>query len=258
VTDTLQDIIQGLGLLPSSVADVYAEMLRHAARAVGQAAVSAAPADVAGGVSAVVSPPPSIEPAQAVLAAADAECRRGVAEPGTPNMPNGATIIDDYIRGPMGLGWNTCDVKTWKPGVPYTRNGQFAWCGAFAARCWAAAGLKLALRQKYLAGTGRLYRWAHADGSARLVAPRDLRPGDIAVVGPLGSGDGEHITIVSKVGDTSIWSYEGNAHGNGSVLGAPWYEGVVKQTRPFADPSLPKAKYRVLYGVRPLASDLVA
>ena len=251
----IQDVIQALGLLPPDVADRYSEALRHAVRAVGQLAVSAAP----DGVSTAYAESPVVAeraftPAELVLRAADAELRRGVAEPGTAGMPNGATIIDDYIRGPMGLGWNTCDVKTWKPGVPYTRNGQFAWCGAFAARCWAAAGLKLALRQKFLAGTGRLYRWAKSDGGARWVPPRDLQTGDIAVVGTFGSGDGEHITIVNQVSAGEITTYEGNAHGAG--VDGRRYEGVVTQSRPFDAPGLPRAKYRVLYGVRPLAEDL--
>lgn len=251
----IQDIIQGLGLLPPAAADLYAEALRHAVRAVGQVALSSAPDGVEMPYAVRPSDGPSaFTPAELVLRAAREEWLRGVAEPGTEGMPNGATIIDDYIRGPLGLGWSTADVKTWKPGVPYTRNGQFAWCGAFTARCWAAAGLKLALRQKHLAGTGRLYRWAHADGSARLVNPRGLQPGDIAVVGALGSVDGEHIVIVNQVFAGEITTYEGNAHGAG--IDGRRYEGVVTQSRPFDAPGLPRAKYRVLYGVRPLSEDL--
>lgn len=254
----IQDIIQSLGLLPLGVAELYSEALRHAARALGQVAVSAAPDGVAlPYVPPIQTPdtmPNALDAGERVLQAAHREWLRGVAEPGTSGMPNGAAIIDDYIRGPLGLGWNTADVKTWKPGVPYTRNGQFAWCGAFAARCWAAAGLKLALRQKHLAGTGRLYRWAKSDGGARFVPPGELRPGDIAVVGPDGSGDGEHITIVDAVNAGTISTYEGNAHGIG--IDGLRYEGVIVSKRPFADQPLPKAKYRVLYGVRPLDEDL--
>lgn len=248
----IQDVIQALGLLPPAVAEQYAESLRHAVRAVGQAALSGTSSPAA----TLAGPPPAaaagfVAPPAVVLAAARAEMQRGVAEPGTEGMPNGAPIIDSYIRGPLGLAWTTCDVKTWKPGVPYTRNGQFAWCGAFAAFCWGEAGLKVALRQKHLAGTGRLYRWAH--GTERWVKPRDLQPGDIAVVGPQGSGDGEHITIVREVRANVIETYEGNAHGLG--IGGKRYEGVVVQVRPF-DPPAPQT-YRVLYGVRPLGEDLV-
>ena len=251
----IQDVIQALGLLPPAVAEQYAESLRHAVRAVGQAALSTSDPPLAKVADSLQPQSAAIaalaSPSVVVLVAARAEMRRGVAEPGTDGMPNGAPIIDSYIRGPQGLAWTTCDVKTWKPGVPYTRNGQFAWCGAFAAFCWGEAGLKADLRQKHLAGTGRLYRWAH--GTARWVKPRDLRPGDIAVVGPEGSGDGEHITIVREVRANVIETYEGNAHGLG--IDGKRYEGVVVQVRPF-DPPAPQT-YRVLYGVRPLAEDLV-
>lgn len=247
----MQDVIQALGLLPPPVAEMYAEMLRHAVRAAGQAVLSSDALPPAAPAKEVEPHPIPASPASVVLAAARCEFARGVAEPGTAGMPNGADVIDTYIRGPLGLAWNTCDVKTWKPNVPYTRNGQFAWCGAFAARCWAEAGLKVDLRQKHLAGTGRLYRWAH--GTERWVKPRDLRPGDIAVVGPEGSGDGEHITIVREVRANVIETYEGNAHGLG--IKGNRYEGVVVQVRPFDADA--RQTYRVLYGVRPLPEDLV-
>ena len=249
----LQDVIQALGLLPPAVAEQYEESLRHALRAVGQATLSVVKAPTSDGVFA--PPPAAPDPAAVVLATAEAEWLRGVAEPGTAGMPNGATVIDGYIRGPQGLAWNTCDVPpkgSWRPNIPYTFNGQFAWCLAGAAFCWCAAGLKLAIRQKHIAGTGRIYSWAR--GTERMIAPKDARPGDIGIFGPLGSGDGEHGTILrtGPKADGTVDTFEFNAKGKGPAGNT--YEGVVTRSRPLAHrtPSV----YRLLYCVRPLAEDL--
>jgi hypothetical protein len=241
-------VADALAALPTYLAGPLGDFLRRQARANGivlQGLVDP------GEAPASIPAPVAADPAAVVLATAHAEWLRGVVEPGTPGMTSGASIIDGYIRGPQGLGWPTCDIKTWKPGVPYTRNGAFQWCGAFAAFCWGAAGLSPAARYKRLPGTPRLLAWAR--GTDRLIRPADLRPGDIAVVGPQGDVDGEHIVIVRGVnpGD-SILTYEGNAKGpipSGAIV-----EGVISRSRPFfhATPSV----YRVLYGVRPLAEDM--
>ena len=201
------------------------------------------------------SPPPrpipqitKRSPGELVVSAAEAEWRRGVREPVTPG-DNYATIIDGYIRGPHGLGWNTTDVRTWKSGVPYMKNLDFQWCGAFAAYCWSAVGLKASLRRDHLAGTDRLWSWAR--GTQRLIENwRTLQPGDIMVVGHGSKIPGGHITLVretpSRIGP--ILTYEGNAMGEG-INGAR-YEGVVKNAR-LIDPA-PHAQ-TFCFGVRPLA-----
>lgn len=154
---------------------------------------------------------------------------------GAPNQ------IDDFIRGDYGLGWSTADAINWTPHQPYTHNGQFQWCGAFAAYCWGHAGLKASIRKTDMASTWRLYKWAGLNGSdpsGRVVTmPGDLLPGDILVVSRGKKKQGEHICLVERVDHEAklIHTIEGNARGvgpDGTV-----YEGVVKRTRPW-----PKSK----------------
>lgn len=198
-------------------------------------------------------PATSPDTATAVLAAAAAEWARDVRE---PPHPGGAARIDTYIRGPQGLGWGSVEVGPGaRPGIPYTRNRQFEWCGAFAAFCYGAAGLKRIHRLKRLASTYRLWVWSAEDNAARHVDPEDLQPGDIVVMGPAGDRDGAHIAICATAPDGgTITTVEGNAYGAGPTVAR--IEGVVRQVRPLAGaPGLFSADYRVLFGVRPLASD---
>lgn len=154
---------------------------------------------------------------------------------------NGKATIDVYIRSADGLGW------TWEP--VYQHNGQFQWCGAFAAWCWAS--VKLELRKEHFASTYRLRRWARSTG--RYIEPRELEVGDVAVVGnDRGPKWGSHIAIVEAIEAEQIRTVEGNAVGL-APNGATW-EGVIKTSRPFV-PATTKQK-RVLYGVRPMAEDL--
>lgn len=151
------------------------------------------------------------------LAVAIGEHRRGVRDP-DPR-------IDEYIRGSAGLGWTTADA-TFKSIVPYTRNGQFEWCGAFAAFAWGSVGLDARVRHKRLASCYRLSRWG------RGIALAELRPGDIAVVSGVDAPAwGSHVVLVERVrGDGLIDTVEGNATGrlgDGSIG-----EGVVRRTRP--------------------------
>jgi hypothetical protein len=164
-------------------------------------------------------------PGELVLAAARDEWARNVREP--------SGRIDDYIRGPQGLGWGTADAINWTPDTPYTRDGMFQWCGAFAAFCWGAAGLRPQIRNKSWASTVRLYDWGQ--GSDRYVSvPDDLRPGDVVVVSAGRKRQGEHICIVDRVDLDAklVHTIEGNARG---VLGDGTVgEGVIKRTRPWS------------------------
>jgi hypothetical protein len=178
----------------------------------------------------------------AALARADEEWRRPVTEPNG----RGWERIDDYIRGPHGLAWS------WE--ARYTRNQQYAWCGAFVAFCLDAAGMKAELRKKMMPSTYRLYTWAH--NTARFLQPESIARGDIAIVGPAtGRVWGSHITLVDTVeGDGWLRTYEGNARGEGPD--GSRYEGVVRQRRPLAAQATSPATYRVLYGIRLLADDV--
>lgn len=187
--------------------------------------------------------------ARLVLAAALAEWDRDVRE---PPFPGGAARIDTYIRSPQGLTWRSVELGPGaRPNIPYTRNRQFEWCGAFAAFCYGAAGLKRSVRAKRLASTYRLWVWASEANGARRVDPEALEPGDIVVMGPAGDRDGAHIAICVSVGLDTIATIEGNAHG--LAPGGIAAEGVVRCVRPLA--STTPTEYRVLFGVRPLASD---
>lgn len=184
-----------------------------------------------------------------VLAAAEAEWERPVVEPPGPN----ADRIDTYIRGSQGLGWG------WES--RYTRDRQFAWCGAFMAWCWGAAGLRPELRRRICPSTYRIWK-AGQSGPDRLPGrrfgpPVTFLPGDVAIVGPEGGKPwGSHITLVREWDRDrgELLTVEGNARGvqpDGEVR-----EGVVHQRRPLPRPGLDPGTYRVLWRLRWEAADL--
>ena len=146
------------------------------------------------------------------LKRAEAEWARVVKEPDAR--------IDDYIRSREGIGW------TWEK--PYTRNGQFAWCGAFAAFVWTS--VRFSIRQKIFPSCYRLYsRWVN---TARHIEADQMLPGDIVVVyAGKRSVQGDHITICSEAPDCDgkFKTIEGNAHGTAGD--GERAEGVVKNTR---------------------------
>lgn len=151
------------------------------------------------------------------------------------------TAITEFIH--EGLGWN------WEP--RYEGDGRFEWCGAFAARCWAEAGLRLEWRRTFFASTYRLDRWARyapfddkhknprpALGPWRLLAELDEhsatlpfvpQAGDILLIGPAGSGYGKHICLVESYEDGVFSTYEGN--GNGRAPDGRIWQGVVRGKR---------------------------
>ncbi len=224
-------------------------------------------------VPAPPAPPASADGADvgaAVVAIALAEWQRGVREP--PGL--GWDRIDAYIRSAQGLAWNTADIATWKPGVPYTKNGMFAWCGAFAAWCWGGAGLGATIRRKLMPSTVRLFGgygglpgW---HGGPRSVPLLDARAGDIGVVTKGGSTAGHHIVLIERLDAAAglVHTLEGNASGLGPD-GAT-YEGVVRRTRTLPTSAggvgvnlkhlcpvsgLPQ-KYTLLHVYRPLPEDV--
>ena len=128
--------------------------------------------------------------------------------------------INTYIRTSQGIGWG------WEK--QYTENGQFAWCGAFAAFCWTK--VKLNIRKKIFPSCYRLYStWSHT--SRRIDADKML-PGDIVVVySAKRAKQGDHITIcVSSPDCENVFkTVEGNAYG---TLGDDSYgEGVIRRER---------------------------
>ena len=127
--------------------------------------------------------------------------------------------INTYIRSMEGIGW------TWEK--EYVKNGQFAWCGAFAAFCYTAVSFKT--RQKIFPSCYRLYsNWSQ---TSRRIEPRDMLPGDIVVVYSSARATwGDHITLcrVAPI-DGKFETIEGNAHG---TLGDGSHgEGVIARER---------------------------
>lgn len=143
-----------------------------------------------------------------------------------------ADTIDEFIRGPLGLGWG------WLK--PYEKNGTFEWCGAFAAWCLGDA-IRSDDRLRIMPSTYRLHR-AAADGhpGLRRLAPDAAMPGDVLVVQYARGGKvwGDHICVVERVDADAglIHTVEGNARGwvAGGAKGDPdaCREGVIRRTRP--------------------------
>lgn len=176
------------------------------------------------------------------------EWKRVVMEPPGLNWQR----IDAYIRGPAGLSWPSAALKDSSDSKRYRRNGQFQWCGAFAAWAWGLR-LKPEIRKKYLASCYRLDTWTTS--GARRVSLEELLPGDIIVMGP--SAKLAHIGLCVSPphfddGTTSIETVEGNARGIGPD--GQKYEGVIRRWRPLSAPD--DRVYRVHFGVRPAAEDL--
>lgn len=195
--------------------------------------------------------PPQPSLVDRIIAAAEAEWALDVVEPSGGKL-NSADRVDQYIRGKLGLGWSTAEVgKGARPNIPYTRNGMFQWCGAFAAWVFGQVGLNATIRKKHMASTYRL--WAWSNGNARRLKPEEIQPGDIFVMGPEGSTYGEHIGVCVKAHDDRLDAIEGNAVGLGPK--GIRREGVIKQTRKFRKPGMSNREYCVMFGVRPLPED---
>ena len=208
------------------------DIIRRLQRELGQARLAVANPPLSAQVPAF--PPVHIIPAASarwqdlVLAAAESEWRRPVTEPVVPGDEM-ARIIDGYIRSPLGLGWGTVDYHTWKPGVAYQKNLDFAWCGALAAWCYGHAGCDPKYRRDYFSGTDRLWAWAKSAGL--LIPWEEIQPADIPVWGADGHPAGSHITLARTrpAPDGTISLFEGNAVGLGPT--GRTYEGVVAKTR---------------------------
>ncbi len=178
--------------------------------------------------------------------------------------PNGDPAdIDDIIRGALGLGWNSANRHRLNERIPYRKNGDFEWCGAFAARCMGEHGLRAPVRRRDFASCYRLQRWARQD-RRRIVRLKSIRPGDILVVGDGKVVRGTHITIVERVEGSIVFTIEGNARGvlpDGTVG-----EGVIRRTRMIGKASRSarcevsglSMTMRALHAYRPLPEDYEA
>lgn len=164
------------------------------------------------------------ERVDAVLKQAEYEWNLDVTEPGGGGLSERITY---YIKNANALGWSWED--------DYTRNGQFAWCGAFAAACYSDR-VRSNVRSKIFSSCYRMYdNWS---STSRSQLPSNLRPGDLVIVYTSSEKTpiyGNHITLATSKPDQAgnFETVEGNAFGNGPD--GQWREGVSKRTRNLAD-----------------------
>lgn len=158
--------------------------------------------------------------ARKAISRAEAEWELNVTE---PEHKGNWQRITSYIKGREGLGW------TWE--ADYTKNGQFAWCGAFAAFAYGDM-VNFSIRQKIFPSCLRL--WNSWGKTARCRDGEKPLPGDVVVVfnDPADKSDiqGNHITLcVEPCNDLGLFStIEGNARGQSP---AGRVEGVIKRQR---------------------------
>lgn len=202
-----------------------------------------------------------------------------VIEPRKPGQePQSAAMIDQMIRYETGLGWS------WAP--PFDEGSDYEWCGAFAAWCWAHAGLALDLRRLYWSSTSRLAAYARGvehfgTANERAVMTRypaagrisialderstpkaltvEPQAGDILLVGYPGSRMGTHVTLVESFDAAKrvFHTVEGNARGRWPDGKArPNTQGVVRQTRPLGL-ARGETGYHARRLIRPSLLDLV-
>lgn len=150
---------------------------------------------------------------------AEAEWQRNVTE---PSYGGDWQRIDTYIRSSQGLGWS------WESS--YERNGQFSWCGAFAAYAYGESVLP-SIRKKIFPSCYRM--WANWGSTSRCRDGEQPLPGDIVTVCTSDEQtpvQGNHIVLVVSSPDEhgDFHTLEGNAHGEGPE---GRIEGVIKRTR---------------------------
>lgn len=147
-------------------------------------------------------------------------------------------LIAQFIH--EGLGWT-------EP-VLYEGDGDFSWCGAFAAFCWRAAGARLSVRKQHFASTRRLDKWASEASTADPAPRRRLvlgagvteaelaafspQPGDLLLVGAPDSPHGSHIALLASFDPvaSAFSTFEGNGFGCGPGSDRP-REGLVRVVR---------------------------
>lgn len=186
------------------------------------------------------------------------------------------TYIDTTVRTHLGSDW------TWEP--PYRGNGDVEWCGMFAARIAAHAGLRLGVRKNFMPSTYRLdrfFRYQRAtdtvtnpkppEGPHRMIVDLDEnsslyeakfpdgsspRAGDILLVGGMKSSYGTHVTTIAGPAYSDAhqeWWFptiEGNATGPGPT--GKTIHGVIKTARRIGLPDVLKVANPQTYHARRL------
>lgn len=225
------------------------------------------------------SPEPLADAGEIALREAKLVWLTDVVDPPTNSaeLARSRKTIDDMIRTPQGLDWSWWD--------PYVKNGDYEWCGAFAAFAWRAAGITREARYSFFSSVYRLDRWARYRAFENVANPRpaagplrkiiDLdessgpldaffddddgpRAGDILLVGGVKTGPGKHITVVESYDATTgvFTTIEGN--GTGAAPSGRRQHGVVRAQRPVGlDKDAPETRYHARRLIRPAPADLV-
>lgn len=229
------------------------------------------------------------EAGERAIERAVAAWRRDIIDPPSKSLRDPAfepdrTEIDSYIRHGVLMG-GVQNPKSFK----YTKDGDYEWCGAFAAHCWEPF-IYADLRQLYFPSTYRLdcygrYIAGFQTPNAQAVAKKYPRPtdevgarkylklthlssveevnnfapraGDILLVGTSGGpAYGAHVTLVESWDSTA--RVFNTIEGNGTGLGPDGKrrQGVIKAQRSLGGPS-PSKVYHALRIIRPGITDMV-
>jgi hypothetical protein len=210
----------------------------------------------------------------AVMAGIADWCLDIVDAPASSINARSRTYIDETVRSHLGANW------TWE--APYRGNGDIEWCGMFAARIAAHAGLRLDIRTNFMPSTYRLdrfFRYQRAtdkvpnpkpgQGPFRMIVDLDEdsslyeakfpdgtapRAGDILLVGGMKSAYGTHVATIAGPAYADArqewWlpTIEGNATGPGPTGKA--IHGVIKTARRIGLPDVLKVANPQTYHAR--------
>jgi hypothetical protein len=185
-------------------------------------------------------------------------------------------VITDCIGGDgkgNGLAWG------WEG--RYAGDGDYEWCGALAARCWQEGGLVKQARTDSWSSCYRLQRWASYraaservlnakpsvgpyrlcvaldEHSTRIPDGVEVRPGDILIVGGVGTGPGKHITVIERFDEVRRVFLTREGNGGGIGPDGKRRQGIVRGERPLGLPrGAAEPTYHARWLVRPAPSDL--
>jgi hypothetical protein len=190
--------------------------------------------------------------------------------------------IDGYVRNAVLLG-GVQYPKIFK----YTKDGDYEWCGAFAAHCWEPF-VQPDLRQLYFPSTYRLdcygrYMAGFQTPNAQAIAKKYSRPevgarkhirlthtstaeevnvfapraGDILLVGTSnGPAYGAHVTVIERWDPTAKVFHTVEGNGTGVGPDGKRRQGVVKAVRPLGS-TTPTRTYHALRIIRPGITDMI-
>lgn len=142
---------------------------------------------------------------QIALERAHSEWEKNVTEPG---LGGAWERINEYIKGPEGLGKSHLN--------DYTRDLDFAWCGAFIAFAWGPQ-VHQDVRELMKGCSSMFYAWKD---TPRFVPDKYPLPGDIVTLHPANDrshAPGTHIVLAATEPDADglFDTYEGNTIGLG-------------------------------------------